>query len=405
MKLVLLGIVFLGLAVKSQGFNPTYPLKVGAYIIKSLLSPLPSWQWYLADRTHEEMTETALIQVAIAALKEKYKHDPGKYDGVTDLDKIVKLAQGSSAVSDDFRRVVTAIQKANANVDNKPLQLVSAAHFDAETIVEGNDLLLQRFKSATNCIYSGSYDKARESVGQLLHGLQDFYSHTNWIEMHHDEPNPRLATLKHAKLEPKDVASPCSPTCVNCKTAPKESRWDYFNVVKALFTCKNNIDIINPDDRGFTPLTSGYYHSLLDGVQHPAKPGASLLRGDGADERGKCSHGGFFDTSSGLQAKGGINKDSSVEYLSPHHYLHEKAARVATMATIDFLNDLRESVGVDNFLKFLGLYQASSFTIVLDTTASMAAEIQSILSKFDGIVQAQDDYVLIPFNKACKCRV
>ncbi|XP_065837473.1 von Willebrand factor A domain-containing protein 7-like isoform X3 [Oscarella lobularis] len=373
MKLIFVAVVLGGLVATSWGFIPNFPLKVIAAVVSLFKDRrLPD------DVTHKEMTKTALVQVAIDSLKEKFKRNRAKYDGVTDLDEIVKLAYGPLAVSEYFQRVVTAIQKANAAVDFK-MSDVSAAHFDAENIVNGSKLLLAHLESAKKCIAKKSYDKALESVGQLLHGLQDFYSHTNWIEKGERVPNSHLATVKREPLRAQDVALPNYPTCVNCDSA-----------------CRNNI-IINGAS---TPLTSGYYSN-----QDVNKPLASQLHGGGgADGRGKCSHGGFFDRTAKMVAKGGINKDSGASSQSPHWYLHKEAADMATRASVDFLTELREEVGVDRFLAFLGLYPSYSFTIVLDTTVSMVEEVSSIYGKFDDIVNATvppDEYVLVPFNRAC----
>ena len=155
MKLVFIAVVLGGLAATSWGFIPNYRRKAAAAFVSFFAD-----QQLLQDTTHKEMTKRALVQVAIDSLKEKFKHDPAKYDGVTDLDKIVKLAYGSSAVSKYSRRVMTAIQKANAAVDFK-MESNSAAHFDAENIVNGSNLLLANFISAKKCIFNNSYDEAR----------------------------------------------------------------------------------------------------------------------------------------------------------------------------------------------------------------------------------------------------
>lgn len=68
---------------------------------------------------------------------------------------------------------------------------------------------------------------------------------------------------------------------------------------------------------------------------------------------GKCSHGGILDSSRHMGAKGGINKDSTSPFFSPHHYLHVEAATVATEATLAVLRDLRDSVGHETFLRQL----------------------------------------------------
>lgn len=66
---------------------------------------------------------------------------------------------------------------------------------------------------------------------------------------------------------------------------------------------------------------------------------------------GKCSHGGLLDRSRFLEAKGGINKDSTSPLFSPHHYLHVEAATLATEATLSVLMDLRDTVGHRTFLR------------------------------------------------------
>ena len=72
--------------------------------------------------------------------------------------------------------------------------------------------------------------------------------------------------------------------------------YEQIESAKKFYSCNNNL-------RGFLStlgiLTSGYYiGSHHFGGQAIIKP------------RGKCSHGGFLDSTSDLSARGGINKDS-----------------------------------------------------------------------------------------------
>ena len=39
---------------------------------------------------------------------------------------------------------------------------------------------------------NGNLNEARKRIGEFLHTLQDFYSHSNWIEMGRNEINDRL---------------------------------------------------------------------------------------------------------------------------------------------------------------------------------------------------------------------
>lgn len=51
--------------------------------------------------------------------------------------------------------------------------------------------------------------KARARIGDLLHTLQDFYSHSNWIEMGQKEINQRIGIEENIGR----VAAPNQATC------------------------------------------------------------------------------------------------------------------------------------------------------------------------------------------------
>ena len=71
---------------------------------------------------------------------------------------------------------------------------------------------------------------------------------------------------------------------------------------------------------------------------------------------GKCSHGGYFDSSSDFHARGGINKDSLYSIISPHSSLYFEAARLAKEATAKILREIAAEVGdAGKFAAFLNL--------------------------------------------------
>ena len=53
--------------------------------------------------------------------------------------------------------------------------------------------------------------QARKLIGQFLHTLQDFYSHSNWIELGHTEINVHLGISED--IGP--VATPSQSTCMS----------------------------------------------------------------------------------------------------------------------------------------------------------------------------------------------
>ncbi|KAI4879289.1 hypothetical protein NFI96_006050 [Prochilodus magdalenae] len=120
-------------------------------------------------------------------------------------------------------------------------------------------------------------------------------------------------------------------------------------------------------------------------------------------QSGKCSHGGLGDLTSVVEPKGGINKDDPD---ASHGSLHFVAAEVATAATKELLQDIRNSTNATEFLRLMGIFQSSSvLCFVVDTSASMADEIaevkritSSIIDSRLGTVDKPSAYVLVPFN-------
>ncbi|XP_061433357.1 uncharacterized protein LOC133358997 [Lethenteron reissneri] len=126
----------------------------------------------------------------------------------------------------------------------------------------------------------------------------------------------------------------------------------------------------------------------------------------GSSSSGKCSHGGLLDFTRLNNAKGGINKDGSLELFSPHYYLHGKAVDVATKATINFFRDLRGEVDNDLvFGRYMGYEQTTSIGFVIDSTGSMGPYIDGVRMEVFRIIDERAKngelpamFMLVPFN-------
>ncbi|XP_042310421.1 von Willebrand factor A domain-containing protein 7 isoform X4 [Sceloporus undulatus] len=193
----------------------------------------------------------------------------------------------------------------------------------------------------------------------------DFYSHSNWVELGNQQINPDLVQPGH---EIKSIAEAGVPTCSDC------TDW----------TCEGNL-LDDVASKGL--LTTGYYGS------QPKKP------------IGKCSHGGRFDDSRHREPRGGINKDSSSLFFSPHHYLHNEAAFLAQEATKHFLEKLWQEIGSKQFMRLLDISPSTGLSFVVDTTGSMGDEINAakyqareIIDQRRGTPQEPDFYILVPFH-------
>ncbi|XP_039624589.1 von Willebrand factor A domain-containing protein 7 isoform X2 [Polypterus senegalus] len=333
-------------------------------------SKIISLSW--TSRTHQNITEEALLIIT----KQVFQTVPnfqGKTLGSNYSEQQLTASQlfqayyGSPMVSTkNYWHAVNEIVRANAAMDfisstrSNPI-----LHFDSERIQEANDLLFKSRKQIIDSIQAGDFKGAREKLGRVLHSLQDFYSHSNWIEMGFRKIHPKLlkSTEKVGLLAPENMQ-----TCTDCDR----------------FTCNNNIlEKINKNKF----LTTGYYGD------DPKKP------------PGKCSHGGIFDKSRHQSAKGGINKDTTSFLFSPHNYLHEDAAHLATLATVATLEDLWNAVGNEAFLMLLNVLHHMVLCFVIDTTGSMFEEIDAARQRAISVIQERKGlypetflYVLVPFH-------
>ena len=66
------------------------------------------------------------------------------------------------------------------------------AHFDAETFYKSNERVIRFTDAIYEALNEKDYETARQLTGQVLHTIQDFYSHSNWVEMGKTEINKEI---------------------------------------------------------------------------------------------------------------------------------------------------------------------------------------------------------------------
>ncbi len=288
-------------------------------------------------------------------------HEQISKDAATAVDM---SAFGVSKLTKSMKSALTEITDANAGVDLD--QFSSAKHFDAENFSGGQAFTTQNFQTILDTLAANNATGARAALGRALHTIQDFYSHTNWIESGHSGPSPDLGRPGRTI---GSLAGPLLATCTDCV---------------------GSVPPVCPDcDRNLLTglLTSGYY-----GGEDRIKPFLA-----------KCSHGGTFDSSAVGEFGFGINKDSTDCLFSPHHDLHSAAASVARAATEQFINDVKARVTDKQFRLLMG--SGPTLAICIDTTGSMGPIIAGVKSSAISIVNARlgtpeepSKYILAPFN-------
>ena len=89
-----------------------------------------------------------------------------------------------------MKKAIEQIADANAEVDQD--QVTSAKHFDGESFPEGQARLATLLTSIQNALAADDATGARSALGGALHTIQDFYSHSNWVELGNSAPNSAL---------------------------------------------------------------------------------------------------------------------------------------------------------------------------------------------------------------------
>ncbi|XP_016095518.1 von Willebrand factor A domain-containing protein 7-like isoform X4 [Sinocyclocheilus grahami] len=261
-----------------------------------------------------------------------------------------------------FRTALNQIYMQNGFVDR---DFMSSAphHFNNEAFNEGRNLIIQGTAAIKANVRTDNLQSARETLGRVCHTLQDFYSHSNWVELGNKSP---YANLIRPDLNIEKIADITMPTCSDCASG----------------TCPNQL---LPAILNGKYLTSGYM-----GLFSSDKP------------QGKCSHGGETDLSSSQNPRGGISKD---EPRSHNTDQHNNAVNLAAEATLELLEDIRGAIGNKDYLRLMGIARSAVLVFVIDTTGSMTDDIAeakrvafNIIDSKKGTQDEPSEYILVPFN-------
>ncbi|KAG1925181.1 von Willebrand factor A domain-containing protein 7 [Pimephales promelas] len=321
--------------------------------------------------THREITQMAILRKTAEVCHDIATAQGRDFTLAINNRLTISAVQRACATSPDsssviaslgFYSVIADIYFSNAAID-VAFVLSDAHHVDNEAFVEGRNLITSGLAAVKASVKKESYISGRITLGAVCHTLQDFYSHSNWVELGSTAP---FSPLIRRELPLKNLAERSTPTCKSCNGQD----------------CRDNI---LPEILLQKKLTSGYFSTFFS-----AKP------------VGKCSHGGLLDKTSYRDPTGGINKD---DISSSHGFLHQRAAEMAIDATMELLEDIRLATGNQAFLRLMGLSQTSVLAFVIDTTGSMFDDIEeakrvsfSIIDSKRGTPEEPSEYILVPFN-------
>jgi hypothetical protein len=226
-------------------------------------------------------------------------------------------------------RAIQQIRDANKDTDCLSCQGNAEFHFDDESFSSATARLTSLRANVISKITASSPDgaSARKDLGGALHTLQDFYAHSNWVELGNAGIDSRLGRSTYGGL-PLSVA-----------------------------TCPSNAGTLGGS--GLTSLTSGWFKIPLC-----------------VPPTGKCRHGIPIACSSGL------NKDDAGRTG------YTAARSLAVDASKDFLNQILDASGVAGNAKAIKALMdiKSTLGMVIDTTGSMGGIIGSVKGQVAQIV-------------------
>ena len=214
-----------------------------------------------------------------------------------------------------------------------------SVHFDSEKFIKATDRLMllkdQIIEELQGCTPNG--DRAQELLGEAHHTLQDFYAHSNWVEL--VGWNFRNGFNDDLGREPIFAS-------------------EFGNF------CPDDPDTLARIDG----LTSGYFELGLASFAVPPQfiPSKVLLDVCFNYPDGKCRHGVDFK---GVALCAGINKDT------PDNEGHRLAKALAVASTIDFtlnliLKDDAIKDNEDAVAALTGTEISKSLSFVIDDTVS-----------------------------------
>ncbi|XP_041838697.1 von Willebrand factor A domain-containing protein 7-like [Melanotaenia boesemani] len=317
--------------------------------------------------THVSITGTAILQKITETCRDMAEDAGDDFNPTgTSPEELVQACLGPKASGEvsgsKFHSALQEIYTQNGLIDR---DFINSAphHFNSEAFLEGRSLITTGMAAIKANIRMENFNAARETLGRILHTLQDFYSHSNWVELGYTGP---YVNLIRPDLPLENLADVNTATCSNCDSG----------------TCPNQI---LPNILKEKKLTSGYM-----GIFSAAKP------------KGKCSHGGAADLTSTTVPRGGISKD---ERRPDNMQLHDAAVKAATDATLELLEDIRFAAGDEDFLRMMGIARSSVVCFVIDTTGSMSDDIEEarsvvyqIIDSKKGTQDEPSEYILVPFN-------
>jgi hypothetical protein len=170
---------------------------------------------------HEEILRRGLLRSIVKFFHEQPNGnktiDMSQMDNeYLDIDKIYSNYYNQSLCDLPVEKLINTELGPNvAIVDIDPVTKdLPYAHFDAETFNQSNSRVVSYISTIYNFLNIKDYGSARKFSAQILHTIQDFYSHSNWVEMNMTSINMEIGkTIFSSTPIIDNVTSACNTSC------------------------------------------------------------------------------------------------------------------------------------------------------------------------------------------------
>lgn len=343
---------FLSSSCFSMGFNP---LSFENRLINELTNRLgvKLERAPIAESlSHEEIFRRGLKRSLIRYLNDVHSTNFNINDTQFSIKEIFWLYYGRQCkvpiehlIENVFNPIVASVDLNDFSKDD-PI-----AHFDADRLLESNLRVKNMTLRIIELVKRDQPDDlklAQQLTAKILHTIQDFYSHTNWVDLGHRNINSAIGSDEFNDMIATQSEEQTIFCLENCEKFEIQCPQLFFTILSndlkcplVYYKCMNNTNMSE------SKLFSGYYSN------QKLSDGSSILK---PANQGKCSHGGILDaTASTISSFGGLNKDSAYYIFSPKAHLHLIAANLAIEHTESYFNFLRSQFGDEMFSKFLRL--------------------------------------------------
>uniref|UniRef100_A0A671TZZ7 VWA7 N-terminal domain-containing protein n=1 Tax=Sparus aurata TaxID=8175 RepID=A0A671TZZ7_SPAAU len=194
------------------GFNIELDREFAINFIGQIISDLIRSE--AANQKHEDITQRAILNITLQACRAVALADGKDFSFPSEPFTVESVAAAcrKSKSSKRFRQTIKFIQQMNRLVDARHAS-DPEYHFDNEKFAEGRRTITRGLEIIKASNKEMNFEAARERLGEITHPLQDFYTHSNWVELGNTLPNTNLI---RSGTSIGNTAASSRATCRNC---------------------------------------------------------------------------------------------------------------------------------------------------------------------------------------------